>query len=203
MAVIYITYNPTTWVNNTSPAINAANLNNIEQGIARIYDWSEDVTLGFEDINQDIENLDNRIAIIEPKLNQAINDISNLQVTVNDLVSRMSAVENAVELLDDRMGIVEDDISTINNTITLLENRIRSNEDNIVDLTSRVTTNELHISENASYISTLQAKVASLESITNDLIDDMANHTHDCSTLFGVPCGDWSRSGNTLYITTS
>jgi len=76
-------YIPLEWFNNTSPAINAANLNHLEQGIKKVTDC----------LNQFADELNQRLDTIEDRIN-------NLETNVPSHTHQLTDVTNLVYELD-------------------------------------------------------------------------------------------------------
>ena len=75
-------YSPTTWINNTAPAINATNLNNIETGVDEVHDAVENITTG-----HDHDGTDSKKVTAADVINVAAGDIvaTDVQTAVNEL----------------------------------------------------------------------------------------------------------------------
>ncbi|MBR6288236.1 MAG: hypothetical protein IKR19_02695 [Acholeplasmatales bacterium] len=85
-----MSYTKTTWRNNQSPAINADNLNHIEQGIYDAHD-------GLASANNNMELMDNRL---QAEIDDANSDISTLE---SNLAAETSARTQQDSVLSARM----------------------------------------------------------------------------------------------------
>ncbi len=83
-------YVPTEWFDNTAPAINAANLNHIEQGILN-------VTEGLTDLESEISRVDDDITALTLRVTQNENDIIALRTDLTAVTDRVTANELAIE----------------------------------------------------------------------------------------------------------
>ena len=75
-------YVPTEWFDNTAPAINAANLNHIEIGIKSVTDCASGTSDQINNLQQQIDDLENRVAALElapPPHTHPISEVIDLQ----------------------------------------------------------------------------------------------------------------------------
>ncbi len=134
------TYNPVDWVDNTAPAINAANLRISEQGLVNMAASFDDVIIYMGDLEQDIYTIDQKVNNLV-QLSQTYGPwVDQLRIDVQNLQDRMTQVENAITTIENDIEKIEGDISTINtelNThdgrLTTLENLQSQMQQDIID----------------------------------------------------------------------
>ena len=136
----YIQYSPIDWVDNSAPAINAANLNYMDGGVIQAINGVNDLSLEITDIRSDISSLDLEVQNIKDLTEVYGPWVDDLRNRMTDVENRLTQVETAIDTLDDRVTVVEGDISEINlelsthnDRITTLENLISQMQQDIID----------------------------------------------------------------------
>lgn len=96
-----MSYTPTTWRNNQSPAINADNLNHIEQGISNAHSDIAVNTQNIESLTTQAQNNANNIAS-EISARQSADSV--LGARIDNIISPTGTAPNPDEIVDARVG---------------------------------------------------------------------------------------------------
>jgi hypothetical protein len=122
-------YTPTTWVNGTTPAINATRMNNIEDGISLAHDRADSSEEAIAVIESNVASLaglpgtvgtlEERTTTLEDNETGIIQDIVNLQSDVehlNDLPAELAAVADRTTSLETRATNLEGRATSLETT---------------------------------------------------------------------------------------
>ena len=172
----YINYSPIDWVDNSAPAINAANLNYMDGGVVQAINAVNDISLEISDIRNDIATLDLTVQNLVDLSEVYGPWVDDLRVRMTDVENRLTQVETAINTLDDRVTVVEGDITEINTELGTHDSRITTLENMISGMQQDIIDNSQGVTNNAAAIAALT-----------------------CADV-NAPCGTWSFNGTDLLI---
>ena len=142
----------------------------IVQWTALIQGWQNQ----FPELTKDLAAITERVAAIEPKLAQALEDITALQamqqthteqIAANtqglaDLTPRVAAAETHLSALDDEQKVQDEHLNNLDASQTEQDTRIQANHDLAVQAKTTADNNTQQIAENAGKIAANAAEIA-------------------------------------------
>ena len=142
----------------------------IVQWTALIQGWQNQ----FPELTKDLAAITERVAAIEPKLAQALEDITALQATqqthteqiaantqgLADLTPRVAAAETHLSALDEEQKVQDEHLNNLDASQTEQDTRIQANHDLAVQAKTTADNNTQQITENAGKIAANAAEIA-------------------------------------------
>ena len=142
----------------------------IVQWTALIQGWQNQ----FPELTKDLAAITERVAAIEPKLAQALEDITALQATqqthteqiaantqgLADLTPRVAAAETHLSALDEEQKVQDEHLNNLDASQTEQDTRIQANHDLAVQAKNTADNNTQQITENAGKIAANAAEIA-------------------------------------------
>ena len=142
----------------------------IVQWTALIQGWQNQ----FPELTKDLAAITERVAAIEPKLAQALEDITALQATqqthteqiaantqgLADLTPRVAAAETHLAALDEEQKVQNEHLNNLDASQTEQDTRIQANHDLAVQAKTTADNNTQQITENAGKIAANAAEIA-------------------------------------------
>lgn len=142
----------------------------IVQWTALIQGWQNQ----FPELTKALAAITERVAAIEPKLDQALEDITALQTTqqthteqiaantqgLADLTPRVAAAETHLSALDEEQKVQDEHLNNLDASQTEQDTRIQANHDLAVQAKNTADNNTQQIAENAGKIAANAAEIA-------------------------------------------
>ena len=142
----------------------------IVQWTALIQGWQNQ----FPELTKDLAAITERVAAIEPKLAQALEDITALQATqqthteqiaantqgLADLTPRVAAAETHLSALDEEQKVQDEHLNNLDASQTEQDTRIQANHDLALQAKTTADNNTQQITENAGKIAANAAEIA-------------------------------------------